>query len=297
MRTLSATLLALQAVPLAGASSWDVEQLPLSQKWSWSDLDSLKEQVKDGISQHRQRWTEGIEDYKQSVKDYGEALRDNAFKRAVQATGICDRLPRAQEESAGEIEEQLPEDMTEMEEDAGENSQACEAVADEVTAEELQSRLEEGQTGDILNRFMKLITDRSSAALCEGQTGVKDWLDENSGLKDTDPEKYKEELRKQLRGRMNPILQRYSSQFCEDEEEGGDEEEGADAQRLFVTGSRPLVAAGGRGLGVAVPAMALFGVALLGLGAFAVRRSTRRPQAQELEPLAPEEVPEGGVAV
>lgn len=298
MRSLSAALLVFQAALLAGASPGEAEQLLVNQKWSWSDLDALKEQVKQGIHEQSNRLTEGIKSYRESAEDYAKALRDDAFRAAVQASGVCNHLPALEEESGPEIEEEVAEDLGDMEQDPSEDEKACEAVADDVTAQELASRLQQGETSGVVDRFMTLITDRSSAALCQGENGIKDWLRENASLRDTDPEKYKEQLKERLRGRMGPVLQRYSDMLCkDDDEEEDDDDDEDDTERLFAVGARPLASVRGLGLGKAAPAAAVFGLALLGLGVVAVRRSTRGPQPQELEPLALEEVSEGGLAV
>jgi len=269
--------LALQASVLAEGSSLSGGQPPLEQKWdwSWSDLADLKQQVKDGMKEQTEQLTESIDDYKQSAKDYAEALKDSTFKQALKSAGICQFAKKAEVESAPVIEQEIPEPLAKTEQDPVETPEACEAVADKVTAEEIKSQLKSGETGEVVDKFMKLVVQQSSGALCEGENGIKGWLQENAGLKESDPDQYKQELKKQLKGKVGPILGDYTSKLCPAEEE-----------RLFELGSGPLAVLKGKARG-AGGLLALLSVAMFGLGALALRRRACRARREELQRLAP----------
>mmetsp|Transcript_100006 Transcript_100006/g.291696 ORF Transcript_100006/g.291696 Transcript_100006/m.291696 type:complete len:302 (+) Transcript_100006:58-963(+) len=296
MRALLGSLLAFQVAVRAE------ESVALEQKWGWSDLDSLKDQVKesvdansgslddvkDMVKKRAGSLTDGIAGYKQAAKEYADALQDSSFAKAVAATGICERLPKAEERSAPEIEEEAPESMGELSEDPGEDPEACEAAADQVTAEQIKSQLKEGETGGVVDKFMKLVVQRSSASLCEGKSGVGDWLKENSGLRKTDPEKYKEELKKQLQGKVGPVLSTYTSKLCP----GSEEQE---EQRLFALGSGPVATAVKRKGAAVAGLLAIVAVASLSLSTMVVRRATRGEGAQELQQLMSDDAVESGL--
>jgi len=252
----------------------------MQQKWGWSDLEDLQKQVKDGVNEHTHGWTDGIASYRESVNQYTDALKDASFTKAVQALGVCKYLPKAEEQSSDDIEEVLPSELSGVEETEADDGNACEAVADQVTAEELKGQLEQGNLGgEIMDKFMKLIVQRSSAALCEGENGIKSWMDKNAHLKTTDPEEYKEQLKKQLKGRLNPVMSEYTSQFCPESESEG--------TRLFSQGRLAAIGLGGQGSMVLIAVCAVMMASIAGL---MIRRMAYQPRAQDLEACAEEQV-------
>jgi len=282
-RTVRAILLCLLAAStgLSAAGTTAPGSPSVEQKFGWGDLDALRAQVEQGVNKATNDLSNVVASYKDTAKEYAEALKDKAFMKAAQATGICEKLLPAEEKSAPEIEEEMPEVLADSKSTSPENVE-CEAVATEVSGEEVKQQLEGGMTGDAAQKMVGLITSRSSAALCEGKNGIIGWIKENKALKDADPSKYKEQLQKQLNDEVGPTLKRFTKNICSPNE-----------LRRFsadtLVNLEPM--ASGRTSTVLLMAFAL---AFAGLGALAARRATRQAGALDLEPSAPEVLLEGG---
>lgn len=267
----------------AGTFASDSPVADIQQKfnWPWNDTPSWKDLV-DKAKEKKNSVMSGIDDYKKSAKDYANAAKDNAFKKAVAATGICEVLPQAESDSSSDIEDQLATDLSE-EKGGGTSvdSKECEATADAAAAENLDETLKKDY-GAIADKLMKILISRTSGSLCEGDQGVREWLKKNSGLRDTDPQKYKEELKKKLKGKVGKTLGKYTKVFCPAEE-----------SRLFTIRDGPLFSsATGAGVG-SLMVLVVLGSLAVGFAVVAVRRVARQPTPQESELLTrAEECPE-----
>lgn len=267
----------------AGTFASDSPVADIQQKfnWPWNDTPSWKDLV-DKAKEKKNTVMSGIDDYKKSAKDYANAAKDNAFKKAVAATGICEVLPQAESDSSSDIEDQLATDLSE-EKGGGTSvdSKECEATADAAAAENLDETLKKDY-GAIADKLMKILISRTSGSLCEGDQGVREWLKKNSGLRDTDPQKYKEELKKKLKGKVGKTLGKYTKVFCPAEE-----------SRLFTIRDGPLFSsATGAGVG-SLMVLVVLGSLAVGFAVVAVRRVARQPTPQESELLTrAEECPE-----
>jgi len=266
----------------AGTFASDSPVADIQQKfnWPWNDTPSWKDLV-DKAKEKKNSVMSGIDDYKKSAKDYANAAKDNAFKKAVAATGICEVLPQAESDSSSDIEDQLATDLSEEKGGPSVDSEECEATADAAAAENLDENLKKDY-GAIADKLMKILISRTSGSLCEGDKGVRDWLEKNSGLRDTDPQKYKEELKKKLKGKVGATLGKYTKVFCPAEE-----------SRLFTIRDGPLFSsAAGAGIG-SLMVLVVLGSLAVGFAVVAVRRVARQPTPQESELLTrAEECPE-----
>ena len=220
------TAIAVGAILLAkGANAGWLDALKQAvddaQKHFSDKADEAKKHIEDKVDEAKdkakEQWEKSkgaVHSYKEAAENYAKALKDKSFTDAIKKSGLCDDLADVEEAAQEKIEANIPSNIADLEIAPDDDPKACEAVIDQATDGSLMDELKGKDYGEEASKLMKLFSEKSSGAMCEGKNGIQDWLKEHADLKLKDPAEYKKELAEKLNGKVNGFLKEYTDEWC-----------------------------------------------------------------------------------